>query len=392
MWNHKNRIRRVVRRKQFTRRVVPLIEPCESRLLLALEGPTITTSPQPATATVGSSIADQATVVGGSTGSVTFNLFSNSNGTGLLFADTEPLSSGKATSAGYTATATGTDYWVATYDGYTSKNPEQVTVTPATPAINTSQQPASATVGTSIADTATVSGGYNLTGTVTFNLYNNSTGSGTALFTDANVPLSSGVATSAGYTATATGTDYWVATYNGDSNNASVTSVTTAEPVSITPVTPSINTSQQPASATVGSSIADQTTVSGGYNPTGSVTFNLFSNSNGTGLLFSDANVALVNGAATSTGYTATATGTDYWVATYNGDTNNASVTSVTTAEPVTVTMAQPAINTSQTPASATVGSSIADQATVSGGYNPTGTVTFNLYNNSNGTGLLFSA
>ena len=44
-----------------------------------------------------------------------------------------------------------------------------------------------------------------------------------------------------------------------------------------------------------------------------------------------------------------------------------------------------PSINTSQQPASATVGSSIADQATVSGGYNPTGTVTFNLYNNPTG-------
>ena len=67
---------------------------------------------------------------------------------------------------------------------------------------------------------ATVTGGDNPTGTVTFNLYNNSTGTGTPLFTDADVPLVSGMATSTGYTATATGTDYWVATYNGDSNNA----------------------------------------------------------------------------------------------------------------------------------------------------------------------------
>src|SRR5208283_246786 len=216
---------------------------------------------------------------------------------------------------------------VATYNGDANNNPvtsgtasEPVVIIPASPAINTSQQPASATVGSSIADQATVSGGDNPTGTVTFNLYNNSSGTGTPLYTDANVALVSGVATSAGYTATATGTDYWVATYNGDSNNASVTSVTTAEPVSITPVTPSINTSQQPASATVGSSIADQATVSGGYNPTGSVTFNLFSNSNGTGLLFIDANVPLSSGVATSAGYTATATGTDYSVATYNAE------------------------------------------------------------------------
>ena len=41
------------------------------------------------------------------------------------------------------------------------------------------------------------------------------------------------MATSAGYTATATGTDYWVATYNGDSNNTAVTSGRHREPVTI---------------------------------------------------------------------------------------------------------------------------------------------------------------
>ena len=139
------------------------------------------------------------------------------------------------------------------------------------------------------------------------------------------------MATSTGYTATATGTDYWVATYNGDSNNTSVTSGTAAEPVTITPASPTINTTQQPASATVGSSIADKATVSGGYNPTGTVTFNLYNNSTATGTpLFTDTKSRSSGGMATSAGYTATATGTDYWVATYNGDSNNNAVTSGT--------------------------------------------------------------
>src|ERR1019366_6087229 len=92
---------------------------------------------------------------------------------------------------------------------------EPVSITPATPTISTSQTPTSVTVGASVADTATVSGGYNPTGTVTFNLYNNSAGTGTPLFTDTET-LSSGSATSAGYTATAVTTDYWVATYKRD--------------------------------------------------------------------------------------------------------------------------------------------------------------------------------
>ncbi len=368
-------------------------------VVVSAASPTINTSQQPATATVGTSIADQATVSGGynPSGTVTFNLYSNSAGTGTpLYTDANvALSGGTATSVGYTATATGTDYWVATYNGDSNNAAvtsgtalEPVAVTTASPSINTAQQPATAVVGTSIADQATVSGGYNPTGTVTFNLYSNSAGTGTPLYTDANVPLSGGTATSVGYTATATGTDYWVATYNGDSNNASVTSGTASEPVLVSPASPTINTTQQPATATVGTSIADQATVSGGYNPTGTVTFNLYSNSAGTGTpLYTDANVPLSGGSATSVGYIATATGTDYWVATYNGDSNNASVTSGTASEPVSVTTASPAINTSQQPASAVVGTSIADKATVSGGYNPSGTVSFALYANSAGTG-----
>ena len=313
--------------------------------------PSISTSQQPASATVGGSIADKATVSGGDSpsGTVTFVLYSNSAGTGTpLFTDADvALVSGSATSTGYTATAIGTDYWVATYNGDTNNTSvtsgtasEPVTISQATPSISTSQQPASATVGGSIADKATVSGGDSPSGTVTFVLYSNSAGTGTPLFTDADVALVSGSATSTGYTATAIGTDYWVATYNGDTNNNSVTSGTASEPVTISQATPTISTSQQPASATVGGSIADKATVSGGDSPSGTVTFVLYSNSAGTGTpLFTDADVALVSGSATSTGYTATAIGTDYWVATYSGDTNNNSVTSGTASEPVTITL-----------------------------------------------------
>jgi hypothetical protein len=369
----------------------------EPVVVSSLPSLSISTSQQPASATVGGSVADQATVSGGDspTGTVTFNLYNNSGGTGTpLFTDADvALSGAVATSTGYTPTATGTDYWVATYNGDANNNSvssgnaaEPVTITPASPSISTTQQPAAATVGSSAADQATVSGGYDPTGTVTFNLYTNATASGTPLFTDTET-LSGGTATSASHTTTAAGTCYWVATYNGDANNNGVSSGSAAEPVIVSPASPSINTSQQPAAATVGGSVADQATVSGGDSPTGTVTFNLYNNPNATGTpLFADTE-SLVSGSATSKGYTATAAGTDYWVATYNGNTNNNTVTSGSALEPVTITPVTPSISTSQQPAAATVGSSIADQATVSGGYSPTGTVTFDLYNNPNGTG-----
>ena len=73
-------------------------------------------------------------------------------------------------------------------------------------------------------------------------------------------------------------------------------------------------------------------------NPTGTVTFRLYNNPTASGTpLFTDTE-SLVAGTATSAGYTAAAAGTDYWVATYNGDSNNNPVTSAPAAEPVTIT------------------------------------------------------
>ena len=263
----------------------------------------------------------------------------------------------------------GSSFPAADVTGLDPTGTPSVVITYVVPAVSiaTSQQPASATVGSQFADSATVTGGSDPTGTITFNLYNNPNGTGTPLFTDTE-PLTGGVATSASYTATATGTDYWVATYNGDSVNSAVSTGSGGEPVTITKATPSISTSQQPATATSGSQIADQATVSGGYNPTGTVTFNLYNNPNGTGTpLFTDTE-PLADGVATSNGYTATSTGTDYWAATYNGDANNSSATSAASSEPVTITTASKLADLSVAisgPSSAADGSSFSEQITV---------------------------
>ncbi|MGA9859813.1 MAG: hypothetical protein WBQ18_18255, partial [Solirubrobacteraceae bacterium] len=166
-----------------------------------------------------------------------------------------------------------------------------------TPSISTSQQPPAVTVGGQVADQATVSGGASPSGTVTFKLYDNSSGSGTPLYTDANESLSNGTAHSGSYTVTSTGTDYWVATYNGDAHNNSVSSGAAEEPVTVGPATPLISTNAQPTTGAVGSQVDDQATVSGGESPSGTVTFKLYDNPRGTGTpLYTDANEPLSNG------------------------------------------------------------------------------------------------
>src|SRR5208283_5997130 len=109
---------------------------------------------------------------------------------------------------------------------------------------------------------------------------------------------------------------------------------------------------------------------------------------NSSTLLHTDTETISVSGStgtATSSGYTPTGVGTEYWVATFNGDSDNAAVTSGATAETVNVDT----INTSQTPAIAYVGESISDTATVTGLVSPSSsdTVTFKLYNNSSASG-----
>jgi choice-of-anchor A domain-containing protein/uncharacterized repeat protein (TIGR01451 family) len=115
------------------------------------------------------------------------------------------------------------------------------------PTVSTQQSATAALVGTSISDTAMVTGGvtpYDLKATVTFNLFNNPNGTGPALFTDIET-LVNGTATSKRFTPTTPGSDYWVATFNGDSNNPAASSGLAAEPVnivdariSISPLTP----------------------------------------------------------------------------------------------------------------------------------------------------------
>ena len=128
-------------------------------------------------------------------------------------------------------------------------------------------------------------------------------------------------------------------------------------------------------SATIGGTIQDSATLSGGNSPSGSITWKLFGPGDATcsaSIQSFTANVS-GNGTYNSPNYTPTSAGTYRWIASYSGDGNNLSTAGSCNDpnESSTVGKASPALVTNAT--SATIGGTIQDAATLSGGNNPAG-------------------
>ena len=205
---------------------------------------------------------------------------------------------GPYTSTGFalTGTATGTYQWDAAYSGDGNNNTasdsgsaaEQVTVNAASPTLGTSPNPTTVTLGTNpvtLTDTATLEGGFNPTGTITFTLFHN--GGTTPVETETVSVTGNGTFTTpTGFTlptsGTATGTYQWDASYSGDiNNNAASDNNSAAERVTVSAANPTLTTTPTPALVTVGLTpvtLTDSATLSGGYSPTGAIIFTLFQN------------------------------------------------------------------------------------------------------------------
>src|SRR5207237_3119781 len=121
----------------------------------------------------------------------------------------------------------------------------------------------------------------------------------------------------------------WNASYSGDVSNQSASDVGAAnEQVVVSPASPAINTIPDKTTVTLGTAsvtLNDTAVLSGGYHPTGTITFTLVYNS-----VTVDTETVSVNGNAsysTPAGYTlpisGAVTGTYQWNATYTSDTSN---------------------------------------------------------------------
>jgi subtilisin-like proprotein convertase family protein len=359
--------------------------------------PTMSTNATP-TATVGNPIADVATLADGfnPTGTITFNLYGPNDaacaGT-AVFTSTVAVSAGGASSDSFTPTSPGIYRWVAAYSGDTNNEAvtslcndanETTEVTKATPGVSTTAT-TTVTIGSPVSDTALLAAGFNPTGTITFRLYgpNDATCASTAVFTSTKAVSGNASYLSDAFTPTSPGTYRWTAAYSGDANNEAAagacnaagetTSVLTAQPLLVTSAT---------QVAAVGAAITDTATLSGGLAPTGTVTFRLFGPDNATcaaPAAFTSIVAVAGNGSYTSAPFTAPAVGTWRWIASYGGDANNGAATGICNGanENTSVVKASPAVA-----ATARLSSSghIIGDATLTGGFNPTGTMTFRLY------------
>jgi hypothetical protein len=144
-----------------------------------------------------------------------------------------------------------------------------------------------------------------------------------------------------------TGTFVWAAFYSGDANNTFASSDCSTELLVVNPLAPGITTVPNPTAGNVNDALNDKATLTGGFNPTGTITFELFSPSDpscsGTPVYSEDVTVN-GNGDYVATGggtgsNVASSAGTWNWVASYtSGDANNNDVSSACGAESMVIT------------------------------------------------------
>src|SRR5439155_1485053 len=258
------------------------------------------------------------------------------------------------------------------------------------PTVTTSATP-QATAGGTISDQATLAGGVGPTGTITFTVFgpNDATCSGTPT-SGGSAPVSgNGTYPSSAVPVVLAGTYRWIASYGGGSNNAAwpTACADPAEAVVVTKAAPALTTTAS-GSVAAGGSVNDVAHLTLGTNPTGTISFTLYSDAGCTVSVFTSSATVTGNGDYSSGPFTATQAGTYHWRASYSGDGNNNAAGPTACADPaeaVVVTKAAPALTTTAS-GSVAAGGQVSDVAHLTLGTNPTGTISFTLYGPNDAT------
>jgi hypothetical protein len=298
---------------------------------------------------VGATVHDSATLTGATAtagGTVTYTVYTNNTCTAnpqdagtktvtnAVVPDSDPI----------TFNSAGDFYWQAVYSGDANNNPassvctsEHLVVNKRNPTIATTLSATSVTIGSTVHDSATLTGATSdAGGTVTYTVYTNNTctanpqDAGTKTVTNGVVPDSNPI------TFNSAGDFYWQAVYSGDANNNGATSVCTSEHLVVSTNHPSASTAQNLLPN-------DDFTLSGATaNAGGTITFNLFSPSDATCAGAPALTQTLnVNGngtySTTNTTFLAMAEGTWRWQSSYSGDANNDPASSACGVERFTI-------------------------------------------------------
>jgi len=287
------------------------------------------------------STSDSATVTGGSSphGSIQFSIKAPDGTTSKVGSPVTINGNGTyASPAGVALSEVGTYTWSASYSGDSLNNGavdngsnESVTSHKASPSISTSASvTGNGVVGTdSTSDTATVSGGDHPSGSIQFSIKapDGTTSSvGSPVTVNGNGTYSS----PAGVALTEVGTYTWSASYSGDSLNNGAVDNGNNESVTLDKTSPSISSTPDPSSGSVGDVLNDTAHLSGGtaYDGSGSITFNLYEPGDPTCSgtpAYTETVTADHDGdyQTSNSSFQADTAGTWNWTAVFSGDSNN---------------------------------------------------------------------
>jgi hypothetical protein len=264
-----------------------------------------------------------------------------------------------------------------TYTNHTNAGPTITTTLSANPV----------PVGSTVHDSATLSGATaNAGGTVTYTVYTDSGCSqgaqdaGTVTVTNGVVPDSNAI------TFNSAGDFFWQAVYSGDGNNSGTSSACTSEHLVVQKLSPSIATTLSDSSVPVGATVHDSATLSGAtVTAGGTVTYTVYTDSNCSQNAQSAGTKTVTNGVVPdSDPITFNTAGDFFWQAVYSGDGNNNGASSDCTSEHLVVNKANPSIATTLSATSISIGQSVTDSAALTGATaNAGGTVTYTVYTNS---------
>jgi hypothetical protein len=238
------------------------------------------------------------------------------------------------------------------------------------------------TVGNPVNATATIQEGAIPTGQITFKAFSpgDANCSGAAAFSSTVGVSGNGQYRSTAFVPSRVGTFRWTAAYSGDVNHIPTTTECGKATSGVAQAGPSIAGAVQQR-ATVGTPFQDAATLQGGYSPGGTITFQIYGPvaSGCAKPAFVDTIAIAGNGTFSSDPFVAQRPGRYSFVASYSGDSANRKATEPcdSASQVVVVEKRMPKVK----PRALLKGSRrIAIRARLSGGFSPSGTITFRLY------------